>query len=125
MRKSNLPPQPPAASSEFIRQAPSSDSRASMLAQRVRPLIKVGLVPRLLTSAQAAAYLGHPTEVLPTLPIRPIILGPKGAPRWDLRALDAYLDSESGLSQASSAPFAEEPEETLAAWRAQRAARDA
>lgn len=81
--------------------------------------------PRLLSTRQAAHYLGYTSPtVLRTLPIKPLRLGDGRAERWDVRVLDAYLDQQSGL--ASDAPIVvSEPtaDDELEAWRAKRAAR--
>lgn len=55
--------------------------------------------PRLLSAAQAAAYCGVSVTTFEAwAPVPP--LRPSPAPRrklWDIRALDAWLDRESGL----------------------------
>ena len=65
------------------------------------------LSPRLLTTEEAAAYLGYrSTAVLRNIPIKPVqlaIVGVGRAPRYDIKALDAWLDQLSGTSSPSSA----------------------
>lgn len=51
--------------------------------------------PRLLTDQQAAAYLSVPVATMKRLLTGRIII--EGRVRWDRRALDAWLDRESGL----------------------------
>jgi len=63
-----------------------------------RVIAEVGIVPRLLTRGQAAAYCG---VSLPTFmgicPVRPISLGAsKRLERYDLRALEQWIDTFSG-----------------------------
>ncbi len=63
-----------------------------------RAIAEVGIVPRLLTREQAAAYCGIS---LPTFkgicPVRPIALGAsKRLERYDLRALEQWIDTFSG-----------------------------
>jgi hypothetical protein len=63
-----------------------------------RAIAGIGIVPRLLTREQAAAYCG---VSLPTFmgicPVRPIALGAgKRLERYDLRALEQWIDTFSG-----------------------------
>lgn len=96
-----------------------------------RPLAP--LEPRLLTPEQAAQYLGYAsTAVLAGIPIAPVHVAGSGVgkgPRYDRKALDAWLDRLSGLSGPPAAlaavPGPEEADDKLAAWRARKAARGA
>lgn len=58
--------------------------------------------PRMLTAAQAAAYLGYETTgVLANIPVKPRKLaerGPGSQPKYDRVELDAWLDRVAGLS---------------------------
>ena len=90
------------------------------------------IAPRLLTAEQAAAYLGYATTALlaniPVQPIQMTMTGPGSQPKYDRRALDAWLDRLSGLSvpptaaQAGAGP-ADDPDAQFASWQASRAAR--
>lgn len=85
--------------------------------------------PRLLTPDEAAAYLGYTsTAVLASIPVEPLRLskdGVRASPRYDLHALDAWLDNLSGIMPVADPATAEEAaaDEELNAWRARRAAR--
>lgn len=85
---------------------------------------------RLLTPGEAANYLGfRSTAVLRGLPIAPIHLATVGvgrAPRYDRKALDAYLDARSGLANSAAANDADDRQEAeteLEAWSRNREAR--
>jgi hypothetical protein len=55
------------------------------------------MAPRLLGKYAAAKYCGVSPGVLEThVPVRPMRLGHQK--RWDVKALDAWLDRESGLA---------------------------
>lgn len=87
----------------------------------------VTVLPRLLTAEQAAAYLGYATTgLLANIPIRPVQMaatGPGSLPKYDRRALDAWLDKLSGLSVASGgAGEADDAEAAYERWKATRAA---
>jgi hypothetical protein len=58
--------------------------------------------PRLLTKAEAAAYCGVSSPVFGALcPVRPIALGAgKRLERYDIQALDTWLDELSDGSQS-------------------------
>ena len=67
--------------------------------------LPVGLTPRLLTREQAALYCGgvsvnhfldHVAKAVP-----PIRMGRREL--WDIRALDRYLDGQSGIIAAAPA----------------------
>lgn len=79
--------------------------------------------PRLITAEDAIDYLSLPNrKALEAVPVRPLRIGAR--PRWDVRALDAWLDEQSNLS-AESATGAEikgteDPEAAFAGWRAER-----
>ena len=88
-----------------------------------------GSESRLLPPKAAAAYLGYKsTAILAHVPVSPVFVsldGRRRQPRYDRRALDAYLDGLSGFrtAQASGADGALETEvaETeFAAWQARR-----
>jgi hypothetical protein len=106
---------------------PLSD-QAGHLMTRPRPII----APRLLTAEQAAAYLGYATTgILAAIPVKPVQLaqkGPGAQPKYDIRALDAFLDRLSGLSvpPAAGAEVQADPEEEAETaydrWKATRAA---
>ena len=83
------------------------------------------IVPRLLTAAQTATYLGYrSTAILRSLPIHPIRLssGETGAaPRWDKVAVDAWLDTMSDLTRMLTIDNkTEDLEAELNSWSAQR-----
>ena len=74
--------------------------------------------PRLLNVDQAAAYCGVSTAIFeqwcPVPPLRP---GPGGKRKlWDIKALDAWLDRESGL-ESTHGHDQSDPYET---WRSRR-----
>lgn len=52
--------------------------------------------PRLLTDAQAAAYLNLPLRALARIVRGRVLIC--GKARWDRLALDAWLDEQSGLT---------------------------
>tara|TARA_R110000787_G_scaffold99052_9_gene203544 strand:+ start:385 stop:684 length:300 start_codon:yes stop_codon:yes gene_type:complete len=84
------------------------------------------IVPRLLTAAQTATYLGYRSiAILRALPIYPIRLSScetGGAPRWDKVAVDAWLDTKSDLKPTpSNGRDDADVEVELNAWRAGRA----
>ncbi len=69
----------------------------------IRAIAQVGIVPRLLTRKQAAAYCG---VSLPTFmgicPVRPIALGAsKRLERYDLHALEQWIDTFGGDKSSS------------------------
>lgn len=85
--------------------------------------------PRLLTPEEAAAYLGYATPaILGKVPIDPIRIttanSVKASPRYDVRALDAWLDGLSGLMPGVEAGTVEDAaaELELEAWRERRLA---
>jgi hypothetical protein len=78
-----------------------------------RVTAKIGILPRLLTREQAAAYCG---VSLPTFmgicPVLPIALGAsKRLERYDLRALEQWIDTFSGDKPSSGRDW-------LATWDA-------
>jgi len=85
--------------------------------------------PRLLTPDEAAAYLGYKsTAVLASVPVAPLRISLDGAaanPRYDVRALDAWLDGLSGIMPVALGATAEDvaAEDEFNAWSARRAAR--
>src|ERR1700730_11140938 len=69
-------------------------------AERARrhPLIDLGIGPRLLTREQAAAYCGLSASGFSEWVRSGKLPGPiRGSTRWDLKAIDAALDSLSGI----------------------------
>lgn len=86
------------------------------------------ILPRMLSADEAALYLGYDTTgLLANIPVRPVQMaatGPGCQPKYDRHALDAWLDTLSGLSVPGAAPPAaqEDPAEAeFATWRARRA----
>jgi predicted DNA-binding transcriptional regulator AlpA len=75
----------------------------------------LGITPRLLSRHQAAAYCGISAQAFSAW-VRTGRLPPPiaGTCRWDLKAIDAALDSASGLSKSNSSSPLDE-------WRATRA----
>lgn len=57
--------------------------------------------PRLLTDAEAAAYLSIPTTSLRRLNVGRVVLD--GRVRWDRLAIDAWLDQVGGLTSPGPA----------------------
>lgn len=84
--------------------------------------------PRLLTPEEAAAYLGYKSAaILAQVPVTPIRISTDGLtanPRYDVRALDAWLDGLSGLMPVAEAATAEDvaAEDEFNAWAARRRA---
>lgn len=116
---------------EFQPRDIASDNVASTRSQReLKAQLRNLPIRRLLTASQAAAYLGYETAgLLKNLPVRPIRLaevGPGSAPRYDVRALDRFLDRLSGL-EAASVPANDDNSDVaqtaLEEWKANRAAR--
>jgi len=99
-------------------------SEADAVSRREVPPI----APRLLTAEQAAAYLGYATTgVLANLPVKPLVMaekGPGSQPKYDIRALDAFLDQLSGLRPPEAAPAApaDDADTAYGAWKAKRQA---
>lgn len=87
------------------------------------------IAPRLLTAEQAAAYLGYATTgLLANIPVKPIQMaetGPGSQPKYDRRALDAWLDRLSGLSSPDrgAGEGGDDAEASYAAWRTARGGR--
>lgn len=103
------------------------DAGAHLDCVQLPPAVDRGLTPRLLTPAQTAAYLGYKSAAnLSRLPIKPLTLGPRTAPRYDKRHIDRWLDGLSDLN-ASAEPETEldEAEIELQNWRMRRVARTA
>lgn len=72
--------------------------------------LPAALPPRLLTEQQAAEYLG----AIPVAELRRAGIGrvPVGrCVRYDIRAIDAWLDSLSGIAAKSLPPAANQAEE--------------
>ncbi|WP_287011322.1 hypothetical protein [Brevundimonas sp.] len=84
--------------------------------------------PRLLTPEEAAAYLGYKSAaILAQVPVTPIRISTDGQgtnPRYDVRALDAWLDGLSGLMPVGhpDADPQDAAEAEFAAWRMKRSA---
>ena len=69
-------------------------SQRNMIEKEHLSISDIGIVPRLLTRQQAAAYCGIsvPTFML-VCPISPVALGKgKRMERYDIRSVDAWLD---------------------------------
>jgi predicted DNA-binding transcriptional regulator AlpA len=67
-------------------------------------LTDLGIAPRLLTREQAAAYCGLSVNGFSDWIKSGRLPGPiAGTARWDLRAIDAALDSASGIGIGSLA----------------------
>jgi predicted DNA-binding transcriptional regulator AlpA len=67
-------------------------------------LADLGIAPRLLTREQAAAYCGLSVHGFSEWVKTGRLPGPiAGTARWDLRAIDAALDSLSGIGIGSLA----------------------
>lgn len=68
-----------------------------------RKMAEVGIVPRLLTREQAAAYCGVSSATFKGIcPVRPIALGAsKRLERYDLRALEQWIDTFGGDKPSS------------------------
>lgn len=80
--------------------------------------VALSVPPRLLTDAEAAAYLSIPATSLRRLNVGRVVLD--GRVRWDRLAIDAWLDAENGLVKAQPAPSPEsEADAALARARAQ------
>jgi hypothetical protein len=79
------------------------------------PLVGTGIIPRVLSRDQAAAYCGiSPRAFSEWVRLGRIPQPIPGTCRWDLRAIDAALDSASGILNAGwPSPLDE--------WRAKRA----
>lgn len=84
--------------------------------------------PRLLTPDEAAAYLGYKSAaILAQVPVAPLRISTDGAtanPRYDVKALDAWLDGLSGIMPVAEGATAEDAaaESEFEAWRARRSA---
>jgi hypothetical protein len=81
--------------------------------------------PRLLTTEQAARYLGYATTgLLANIPVKPIKMadvGPGCQPKYDRRGLDCWLDGLSGLSvPAEQLGDGNEAESAYRRWKAGR-----
>jgi predicted DNA-binding transcriptional regulator AlpA len=76
-------------------------------------------IPRLLTRDQAATYCGLSRQAFSTWVRQGRLPGPVfGSARWDLRAIDAALDSASGLAKGANTS-------ALDQWKAGKHARSA
>lgn len=71
------------------------------------------LAPRLLSDAEAAAYVGVPLKAFRRAPIGRVIVC--GKARFDRFAIDAYLDNLSGLAPKSPPSVAEDDAEAALA----------
>jgi hypothetical protein len=82
-------------------------------------LADLGIAPRLLTREQAAAYCGVGLTTFTAWVRRGIVPGPvHRTHRWDIKAIDAALDAQSGLDAKLEG-------EALDQWKAKRRARHA
>jgi hypothetical protein len=80
-----------------------------------KPRAGLGITPRVLSRHQAAAYCGISAQAFSTWVRAGRLPAPiAGTYRWDLKAIDAALDSASGLSKSNSSSPLDE-------WRASRA----
>lgn len=69
-----------------------------------RPRLPVGMTPRLLSRDAAAAYCGmSPDSFEMAVPVRPVNLNVRRR-LWDVKALDRWLDHQSGLVEALPSP---------------------
>lgn len=74
--------------------------------------------PRLLTAEAAMNYLSLSNrDALSAIPVRPFKIGNRT--RWDVKALDAWMDGQSQLSDSSAGDRVNEddPETALKQWR--------
>lgn len=86
-------------------------------------------LPRLMTSSQAARYLGYEsTAVLGAIPVKAVRLSAVGigkSARYDRRALDQYLDGLSGIKDnAAVTSLGDEAESLFAGWKQRHAIND-
>jgi predicted DNA-binding transcriptional regulator AlpA len=71
-------------------------------------LADLGIAPRLLTRAQAAAYCGLSVNGFSEWVKTGKLPGPiPGTARWDLKAIDIALDSLSGISNTAQSSLDE------------------
>lgn len=83
-------------------------------------------LPRLLTVAQAAMYLGYKSSaVLANIPVKPLRLADVGVGtghRYDRKALDLWLDGLSGLAVQGVQETAsnDEADEAFREWSLRR-----
>lgn len=88
-------------------------------------------IRRLLSNEEAAEYLGYrSTSLLKNLPLKPIHLTTVGVgqgPRWDIVALDRWLDQLSGIQPLKSVAESEGQfaQAAFEEWEAQHAAKRA
>lgn len=81
------------------------------------------MLPRLLSASDAARYLGYKSvDALKRIPVRPLNIidgGVRGAPRWDKKAIDLWLDILSSISANSNDNIAEVEgvDAELQAWK--------
>lgn len=81
------------------------------------------VLPRLLSASDAARYLGYKSvDALKRIPVRPLNIidgGVRGAPRWDKKAIDLWLDILSSISANSNDNIAEVEgvDAELQAWK--------
>ena len=74
--------------------------------------------PRLLTAQAAMDYLSLSNrDALSAIPVRPFKIGNRA--RWDVRALDAWMDGQSQLSESpvDDRKPEDNPETALKLWR--------
>lgn len=83
----------------------------------------MSVIPRLLSASDAARYLGYKSvDALKRIPVHPLTIidgGVRGAPRWDKKAIDLWLDSLSSISANSNDNIAEteDVDAELQAWK--------
>lgn len=63
---------------------------------------ELGFSPRLFDERQAAAYLSLPVISLKRLTCARVVVD--GRLRWDRRALDAWIDQQTGLEVVTTSP---------------------
>lgn len=84
---------------------------------------------RLLNNEEAAEYLGYrTTALLKNLPLQPIQLTTVGVgkgPRWDVVALDRYIDELSKIDRTSAAQNDDLAQSAFELWEARDAAKRA
>ena len=108
----SVAPKPVPVPSEFYTKLPPADDLNDLARWLARDRkgnskrrLPIGMTPRLLSRDAAAAYCGVTPETFETH-IRPHIAPLEiGARRlWDVRALDRWLDRQSGLVEALRSP---------------------
>lgn len=66
-----------------------------------KTILPAGMTPRLLSRGEAAAYLGvSPDHFADVVPVPSIKVGRRIL--WDIRALDAWVDGQTGMGKPSA-----------------------